>query len=247
MTPCQRGPTTDVAVAEADCRPSGAPPPRCGKAPRGTGGARRSRRRRGCGARPSSGARGRGSGAPQHRRRALPPAGGALVADRFRAAGSVAWLVPDNAHDQHSRPHPDAGGAQRSTSLAPRIRGAGSRRCTGSRRHRWGCDGRHGRGLSGLSEGTLLLGAAAGCGESPGSCSLGYSLRTGVACCRRHGIQTRSPCDGTRRGEGGGSECQINHEIRPRWLVRGRGQRRNPRGGPKLGTVPVAGGRVQAR
>ena len=25
----------------------------------------------------------------------------------------------------------------------------------------------------------------------PGSCSLGYSLRTGVACCRRHGIQTR--------------------------------------------------------
>ena len=30
-----------------------------------------------------------------------------------------------------------------------------------------------------------------GCGESPGSCSLGYSLRTGVACCCRHGIQTR--------------------------------------------------------
>ena len=49
----------------------------------------------------------------------------------------------------------------------------------------------NGRGLSGLSEGTLLLGAAAGCGESPDSCSLGYSLRTGVACCRRHGIQTR--------------------------------------------------------
>ena len=37
----------------------------------------------------------------------------------------------------------------------------------------------------------LLPSAAAGCGESPGSCSLGYSLRTGVACCRRHGIQTR--------------------------------------------------------
>ena len=49
----------------------------------------------------------------------------------------------DGAHDQDPRPHPDAGGSQRSTSLAPRIRGAGRGRCTGSRRHRRGCDGRH--------------------------------------------------------------------------------------------------------
>ena len=115
---------------------------------------------------------------------------GSTCRGSFRAAGSVVAGL-DNAHDQHPRPHPDAGGTQRSTSLAPRIRGAGSGRCTGSRRHRRGCNGRHGRGLSELSEGTLLLGAAAGCGESPDSCSLGYSLRTGVACCRRHGIQAR--------------------------------------------------------
>ena len=110
----------------------------------------------------------------------------AVAAPRQRQT-HPSWRVPTSTH-VYPPPHPIAGGPQRSTRLPARSRRAGSGQCTSSRPHRWGCDGRPDRGLPRLSERTLLLGAAPRCGESPDSCSLGYSLRTGVACRRRHGI-----------------------------------------------------------